>query len=219
MSKLLPLWSCFDKHEAIETHSCLSGNLTCTEGNLLLFGVILLAPGRFPVPHSRTGAAPPAAAQILPAQSGHVHLEWWAKKGRKLCFIRAGDAAQISDSSWRGVRTKAKGTWSHPPQKSWIRIAVTGQVQNCVTDLEPFLLPSFFSVTREWSLKKVGQLQPMSNKTADVLAVALVKSPGAPSLVLSLREGLHWRPGSSFPFSCQSHFQTVRNEIWWCWTK
>lgn len=83
---MLVLWSCFDKHEAIETHSCLSGNLTCTEGKLLPFDVILLAPGRFPVPHSsgsgsgsRAGAAPPAAVQILPAMA--ARRKWVCASG------------------------------------------------------------------------------------------------------------------------------------------
>jgi len=62
----------------------------------------------------------------------------------------------------------------------------------CVTDLKSSLVPSFSSAHREWNLNKVGQQQTVSNKTANILDVALVKSSvSAFPVSLSLREGLH----------------------------
>lgn len=53
----------------------------------------------------------------------------------------------------------------------------------CVTDGESFLLPSFFSAHGEWNLNKVGQQQPMSNKTANILVKSSMSaSPFSPSL-------------------------------------
>lgn len=56
-----------------------------------------------------------------------------------------------------------------------------------VTELQSFLVPSFFSVHREWNLNKVGQQQLTSSKTAGVPDVAPVRSsmsafPFPPSL-------------------------------------
>lgn len=78
----------------------------------------------------------------------------------------------------------------------------------CATDLESFLVPSFFSAHGEWNLNKARQQQPVSNKTANILDVALVKSSTSVfPLSPSLREGLRGCGGLLPP--CSSHARAI----------
>lgn len=67
-----------------------------------------------------------------------------------------------------------------------------------VTELQSFLVPSFFSAHREWNLNKVGQQQLRSSKSADVPDVAPVgSSMSALPFPPSPPEDYHW--GVYFP--------------------
>lgn len=74
---------------------------------------------------------------------------------------------------------------------------------------------SFLFSLRRWNLNEVEQQQPVGNKTASILDVALVKSPtNAFPFSMSLHEGLHWW-GCGFLslFSCWSHVKACKRRF------